>query len=268
MVCVDIDGTLTNDQKEISPKTKIEIQRVMVNYEVEFVLVSARTPVALHLVSDQLELTHPILIGINGGLVVQVDSNSGRHDVLFSKTISSQDCRKMIDYAEENGIYLAAFCFDEWFTDHADYWADREAKNNGIPYKIMSWSEMKENTISPHKLMIRSDDIKKLDAMYEFLKLANLESVFIHRMSGTLIEPTPSNVNKETAIRLVCEKMNIDSSQVLAFGDGHNDIHMLEFAGVGVAMGNAPDSVKEKADEITASNNEDGIALVLEKYFV
>lgn len=268
MICVDIDGTLTNSEKKISHKTKSEIDRVVDDYGVEFVLVSARTPTALHLLSDELGLSHPVLIGINGALVVQVNSDTGHQDVLFSKTISKEDCRVMIDYAQEHNIYLAIFCENDWYTDHQDYWADREATNNGVPYKIMSWGDMRKNNVEPYKLMIRSHDVGEIARMMEYLESKNLTSTTIHLMSkGTLIEPTPSGVDKETAIRFVCEKKNINIDEVLAFGDGRNDLPMLECAGCGVAMGNAPDDVKAKSNEVTLSNDEDGIAVTLTKYF-
>ena len=73
-------------------------------------------------------------------------------------------------------------------------------------------------------------------------------------------------INKGNALAGSLPKIGIDASEVIAFGDAQNDISMLEWAGIGVAMGNATDAAKAAADEVTASNNEDGIALALDKF--
>ncbi|MNI95067.1 putative phosphatase [compost metagenome] len=74
--------------------------------------------------------------------------------------------------------------------------------------------------------------------------------------------------SKTSAIEFLCNKLNIEKEEVIAIGDNYNDMDMLQYAGVGIAMGNAPDIVKKKADDITSTNDEDGVAKALEKYFL
>ena len=78
----------------------------------------------------------------------------------------------------------------------------------------------------------------------------------------------PNNASKTSAIEFMCRKFDIQKSEVLAIGDNYNDINMIEFAGLGVAMGNAPEEVKQCADGITLSNDEDGVAESIKKYIL
>jgi hydroxymethylpyrimidine pyrophosphatase-like HAD family hydrolase len=80
-------------------------------------------------------------------------------------------------------------------------------------------------------------------------------------------EGTIKGVSKLSALEHACDKLGIDRREVMAFGDAQNDMSMLAFAGYGVAMGNACDELKAMADEITATNNEDGIAVTLARHF-
>ena len=78
----------------------------------------------------------------------------------------------------------------------------------------------------------------------------------------------PNNASKTVAIELLSKKFNIQNSEIIAIGDNYNDINMIEFAGLGISMGNAPSQVKQCADEITLSNDEDGVAVSIIKYIL
>ena len=82
------------------------------------------------------------------------------------------------------------------------------------------------------------------------------------------IEFVKKGITKSKALDFICQKCNIHKSEVIAIGDADNDLEMINFAGLGVAMGNATNSLKEKADYITSSNNDDGVAKVIEKYIL
>ena len=84
---------------------------------------------------------------------------------------------------------------------------------------------------------------------------------------GGLVEVSAPGVSKRSALEWIAEDIGVDASEVVAFGDMPNDVEMLRWAGLGVAMGNAEDGVKSVADEVTADNNSDGVAQVLERWF-
>ena len=78
----------------------------------------------------------------------------------------------------------------------------------------------------------------------------------------------PANASKTSAINVLQKKFNVKQSEIIAMGDYYNDIDMLEYAGLGIAMGNAPEEVKKHGNDVTLTNDEDGVAVALEKYVV
>ena len=111
----------------------------------------------------------------------------------------------------------------------------------------------------------RSLIIKALDTK---IKSYNSNNLNIYPSKPTYLEIMPSNASKTSAIEVLCKKFNIQRSEIIAMGDNYNDIDMIEFAGLGIAMGNAPDEVKQYADDITLSNDEDGVAEAIKKYIL
>jgi len=133
----------------------------------------------------------------------------------------------------------------EQFTENTITWTNNFSGING-PVKILFIPESKENV----------SDVKQNT---EHLNIDIIDSGF------NFVEIVPRGVNKGTALKLVSDMLKIEQKDIIAFGDNENDIEMLQFAGTGVAMSNAPDHVKAKADIITDTNDNDGVYKILEK---
>ncbi|EFX92893.1 HAD superfamily hydrolase [Actinobacillus ureae] len=111
--------------------------------------------------------------------------------------------------------------------------------------------------------MGEADEILRLETLLKSL----FPQLSIHRSKAEYLEIMNSKATKSKAIRFMQQKLGITSEHIVAFGDNFNDLDMLQYVGFGVAMANAPDEIKAAASYVTASNNEDGIALVLNKLF-
>ena len=150
-------------------------------------------------------------------------------------------------------------------TDANRHKVQDESRNNNLKVRIVeniaeavTFSPVKILTAAPNEILVPH--------------LADIRRGFEDRLSFVQSAPwfyegTALGVSKAGSLGKACERLGISPEEVMAFGDAQNDMSMLDFAGYGVAMGNACDELKEMADEITATNNEDGIALTLSRHF-
>jgi hypothetical protein len=139
-----------------------------------------------------------------------------------------------------------------------------------VRIKVLPFSEMSRDwsarSIGPNKMMVMSDpDI--IDATEAHLKSVFGNSLNIYTSKPTYLEVMDPRGSKSNALRFLIERMKIDRTEVIAMGDNFNDREMIQFAGLGVAMGNAPDEIKQAADYVTDTNNNDGVRKALERLF-
>ena len=256
MICLDIDGTLLTSDHTISKNTKEIIKVVSKEKQIPVVLVSARMPKGIFFLQDELNIQEPIIC-YSGALVLDKDY------ALMNITIPLSEVKQVYNCAKTVGAHISLYKDNEWYIDEMDQWAKQESDITNIPPSIVSFNELlnvwdKENS-GPNKILCMSetDNIKILQT--------KLQSNFSNKLNiypskPTYLEIMPNNVSKTSAIELLCRKYNITNSEVIAIGDNYNDINMIEYAGLGIAMGNAPDQVKQYANYVTLSNDEDGVA--------
>ena len=127
--------------------------------------------------------------------------------------------------------------------------------------------EWEEDGTGPNKLLIAGDP-KTVCRIEEEMRKMGLPEVDMARSSEYYLEIFPKGVTKGEALAAVCEKLNIKLEETIAFGDQELDVPMIQKAGVGIAMGNAHENIQKIADYVTASNEENGVALALEKFLL
>lgn len=267
LLCLDIDGTLVNDEKDLPIVTKSEIIRVLSVYNLTLILVSARMPSSIDLVAQELNIGNHI-IAFNGALVL--DAPSENRDIIFNSFLNPLSSLAILDFALKCDVNIGLFRFNEWIVNKFDNWTSSEIKGTKVQPIIADvvpkLNEWRQEFVGPHKILFRENS-KKLNIIEQFVKENFCDSITSHRVRETVLEVTPSNTSKEYGIELISKKLKVLPSEIIAIGDNHNDIGMLKYAGLGIAMGNAPTLVKDVANEVTFSNNEDGIAISLKKYF-
>lgn len=262
LLVLDVDGTLLNDQKEISKGTKAALLKVQ-QMGLRIVLASGRPTHGVLPLAQELELDHygGYVMSYNGGQIFNAQSG----ERLFEKRIDAQWISYLERKAVKNGFPIFTYQKDRIITNTPDNaHVQEEARLNHM--EVVGVSNFSEAIdFKPCKVMLVSDDANAL---------AGLEAHWRKRLSGSLdvfpsetyyLEVVPEGINKGNTLAFLLDRLNITKEQVIALGDGVCDIPMLQLAGMGIAMGNAMDVVKSCADNITLSNEEDGVAAALEK---
>ncbi|BDR57195.1 Cof-type HAD-IIB family hydrolase [Xylocopilactobacillus apis] len=260
-IALDMDNTLLNSKKEISRRNKSVLKKLH-NSGIKIILCSGRPYNSLRPYLENLDLFQPndICICFNGGLVESSDAKQK----IDSHTISKDDLIPVIKLAEsehftldlvaENKVYSLAEFGKSHYEDYMGKFMPFENTTfDKIPIDVVFFKAMVIGSVSENT---------KLRTQIEKLNLFHTT-----RSHPTFLEILPLKVNKAVGLKTALNYLNIDRKDLIAFGDEANDQEMIEFAGTGVAMGNAVPELKEIADEITVSNDLDGVAVFLEKVF-
>ncbi len=264
----DIDSTLLNKERQMTPAVKEQIKRIS-NMNIPVVLVSSRMPKAMKHLQDEAGISAP-LICCNGSLIVENYDEKGNIKIILSETIPADVVKSVYRGAKEAGVHIGLYRNDEWYVEALDYWANREILNTRTKPEIIVMDDIFSSGLGAkadmHKIMCMGNK-QNIDQLVDYINKNNPGVLNLYRSKDTYLEITANRVSKGSAIKFLHEKMDIDVSETIAVGDNYNDVEMIKYAGLGIAMGNAKEEVKAVADEITLSNNEDGIAEVIKKYF-
>ena len=261
LIAMDLDGTLNNDQKVITEKTKAALMAAQ-KEGIRLALASARPSPGLFKERDILRLQDHkgILMSYNGGRIV--DTETGK--VLFETSMDLEETRQVLRKLEslpvtpilDDGVQF-------YVADKNGYKVDYECKNNNmVCSEVGNLAEFLN--FAPIKILM-SVQPEELPQVQKEIAAFLPESLTVVQTAAFYLEVIPKVINKGQGIRDICKVLGLSTEEVISFGDAANDIPMLREAGMGVAMGNAADPVKAAANMVTLSNNEDGIAAALEK---
>ena len=261
LIAMDLDGTLNNDQKVITEKTKAALMAAQ-RKGIRLALASARPSPGLFKERDILRLQDHkgILMSYNGGRIV--DAETGK--VLFETSMDLEETKQVLRKLEDLPVTpILDDGVQFYVTDKNGYKVDYECKNNNmVCSEVGNLADFL--TFAPIKILmsVQPEELAEVQKQIaDFLP----ESLTVVQTAAFYLEVIPRIINKGQGIRDICKVLGIEPTEVVSFGDAANDIPMLEAAGMGVAMGNAQQAVKQAADMVTLSNNEDGIAAALEK---
>lgn len=263
-ICSDIDGTLLDKNRQLSPITIAEVSRI--KNAIPFILISSRMPKSMRLLQKQLGVIEQPIIAYNGSLILK-DEN-----VLISIEIPHSLLLTIQSYCQKTNVHLSIYHNDDWFVPEMDYWAKREERNTNIKPKVLSFVEtstlLKLEEKGCHKIMCMGDE-SEIDILYEKLIHFHSNEINAYRSKPTYIEITDIQQDKASALKILINKLypELTMKNFVAFGDNYNDVSLLDGVGLGVAVKNAKEEVFNIADEITESNIDDGVALSIRKHF-
>lgn len=261
LIAMDLDGTLNNDQKVITEKTKEALMAAQ-KAGIRLALASARPSPGLFKERDVLRLQdyQGILMSYNGGRIV--DAQTGK--VLFETSMDLAETRQVLRRLEELPVTpILDDGVQFYVSDKNGYKVDYECKNNNmVCTEVENLADFL--TFAPIKILM-SVQPEQLPEIQRTIADMLPETLTVVQTAAFYLEVIPKVINKGQGIRDICKVLGITPAEVISFGDAANDIPMLREAGMGVAMGNASEAVKAAADMVTLSNNEDGIAAALEK---
>ncbi|SMR99108.1 Sugar phosphatase YidA [Vibrio mangrovi] len=257
-----MDGTLLNSQKQISARTLAAIQAAK-DKGIRIVLSSGRPIEGLRSYLEQLGLNgeHDYVVHYNGSFVENVMTG----EIIRQQVISTADARIIERTARELNVNTHAFSQTlGLITPQSTEYTRLEARLNGIEVHEINFDTLSDDHPMIKAMMV--DEPEKLSQAYEKLPSYLAEQFTIVRSAPFFLEFLNPQSNKGLGIQAVAERLGIPAESVMCIGDAENDHHMLEYAGLGVAMGNAMPQTKAIADYITAGNDEDGVAEAIEKF--
>lgn len=259
LISLDCDGTLLNSKKEITEKT-INAIRQAERMGIKIVLASARPFYRLKPYLSQLGLltSDQYTIAFNGGLVL----NNTEDDIIFSKAFSKDQVLELVKIGEEFNTQIFIYTRNEIISNIND--EKYKKKNPDVNFIVANLEDIEFTNDEVFKLVYVNTPEETLKLRTELPRDLH-ERYEISSSVPQFVEFVEKGISKSHALKLIGERAGILSSEVIAFGDQDNDLQMFEFAGYSVAMGNSCDEIKYKADFVTVSNDEDGVAHAIEK---
>jgi Cof subfamily protein (haloacid dehalogenase superfamily) len=258
IIAIDIDDTLLNDEHEVSPGTRAAIAEAAAQGTL-VTLATGRMYASARKLAKQIELNVP-LITYQGALVKNL-----MDDKVWYERFVPQGAALLIDeYARANGLHLQLYWDDRLFAREINDKVNSYSKLSKIPYEVEPDFAKLLNQPLPKMLLI--DEPAKLDEIAPELREMVGADVHMTKSKPNFLEFMHAQGTKGCALQHLAAALDCDMAEVIAIGDSWNDREMLEVAGLGVAMGNSVPQLKEIADYVTLSNNEDGIKHVIDKF--
>lgn len=264
VLVLDLDGTLTNSKKEISERNKAALMAAQ-KKGIIIILASGRPTYGIVPLAEELELAKydGYILSFNGGTII----NWKTKEVIHEAKIAGEIVPHLYSDATRNGVTIISYANEHIITENKDdKYVAIEAHLNKMKVKqVESFTE----TIShdtPKCLIVGDEHILKI--LEKEMQNKYGHSMSIYRSEPFFLELMPQNIDKAQSLKKLLYHLEIDSEQMIACGDGFNDLSMIEFAGLGVAMQNAQQKVKDASNYITLSNDEDGVAHVVDKFIL
>lgn len=263
LIAMDMDGTLLNEQKIISEKTKAAIMKAK-QKGVKIVLASGRPLEGIERYLEELYLKsgEDYVLSFNGCLV----QNTVTKEIIMKKTLKGKDLHYLYEISKNIGVNIHAFSKEGCITPNMTKYSEVEGEINGIAVQIVDYATINENEDITKIMMVDEPDI--LEKAIKELPKVVYDKYTVVRSAPYFLEFLNKEGNKGAGIKALAEHLGIKEQEVICIGDAGNDLHMIEYAGLGVAMGNAFEEVKEIANYITKTNEEDGIVEVIEKFIL
>ena len=261
-IALDLDGTLTNHDKVITPKTREALLEAESKGAI-IILASGRPTYGIVPVAECLELNKRggYILSYNGGNIV----NAKTGEKLFSQILPNAVLPILYRYAREHNHALLGYAGNEIITEMPnDEYVREESRINKMNIRQV---ENLLDALEPHptKLLMTGDPKDMIQAEDDLVEILG-EKMDIFRSAPFFLELVPKGIDKAQSLLRLLGKINLTPADMIAFGDGYNDLSMLKLAGVGVAMANAAPEVRAEADYVTLSNEEDGVASALEHF--
>jgi len=264
MIVLDLDGTLTNNKKEITPRTKEALMKAQAK-GVKIVLASGRPTYGIMPLAEELELKKNggFILAFNGGKII--DCSDCR--TIFEQKLDETLVPLLYHVAKEAGMQILTYQGEGIAaTDKNDKYVQEEARINKMP--VEEYDDFLQQVVYPVNKCLIVGDPAPLHQLEIKLKKELEGRMDVYRSADYFLECVPLGIDKARSLDRLITTLGITKEEVIACGDGYNDLSMINFSGLGVAMSNAADDIKAQADYVTLSNEEDGIAHVVDKFIL
>ncbi|MBU3188488.1 Cof-type HAD-IIB family hydrolase [Clostridium bowmanii] len=291
LLAIDMDGTLLNDNKKISKENILAIKKAT-QLGIKIVIASGRTIQGIEKYLKELDLVNDdeYCVVCSGALVM----NNTNEKVIQSNPLSYDEFKYVFNLVKKLHITLNMYSDERILINSSSYYSKFDAIANNIPLEIRDFNYLDKDTLITKIMLINEDlsiveemqslfpsiivDENKLEAKEGFnrelfkdmskLPKEFLENFTVSKVTPFNVEVMKKNISKRTGLEKIARELKIKPHEIICIGDSGNDKEMIQYAGLGVAMGNAFPEIKEIADYITCSNEDNGVAHVIEKFIL
>jgi len=260
LVVIDIDGTLLDNDRRLHPETMRVIEEVQ-KQGITVTLASGRTFISTARIAKLLKIEAPI-IAHGGAYIARVTDD----EPLYEAPVDMNEARELVALLEASGYYVKVYIRDELYVQVLTEETLEFCNQHGIYYRVVGSGNLSKLDKDPLKIVV-IDTPQGIHHVHKLLEPWKTK-FNICRDTDSGVEIVKRNVNKGTAMEKVCALLKVEKNQVMAFGNEGNDLDLIKNAGIGVAMGNSYAELKKYATIVTRSNEDLGVAYVLEKYLL
>lgn len=259
LIAMDLDDTLLTDDLTVTEATRQAMTEAIAR-GAHLTIATGRMFDSAQKIARQIGLNVPI-ITYQGSLI----KNLLDEEILYERSVPVDAAKQIYDYCLQHGLHLQSYISDKLYIPEENDKIRAYAKQSNIPYTIESDFSRIINNDKQTKLLI-IDEPARLDALFPELHELLGSQVHMTKSKPNYLEFTHPEGTKGQALRFLADHYGIPMEETIAMGDAMNDHSMVLAAGLGVAMANAVPALKEIADYITLSNNDDGVKHVLDKF--
>lgn len=259
MVATDIDGTILKLNAVFNPAV-IECIHKLDKSGIKVVLITGRMHKSAKKIADELGLQTPI-VSYQGAMV---KDNSPQANVLYERYIPVETAKKIFAWANERNLHINLYLNDDVYVESDDEAIKKYADHQHIPYNVTPFDKLNLDKINKI-LLIDYNDAEKITRVTKELQ-ADFPDLFIVKSTNFFCEICHKEATKGDGLRCVQKYFNISKEETLTIGDHNNDIDLLNAGGTKVAMGNATEELKEVADYVTDTIDNDGFVKAIEKF--
>ena len=260
LIVLDLDGTLTNSKKEITPRNRETLIR-MQEQGIRLVLASGRPTYGIVPLANELRMNEfgGFILSYNGGEIINWETQ----EMVYENVLPNEVVPVLYECARTHQLSILTYDGAEIITENSqDPYVLKEAFLNKMAVRETN-DFLTDITLPVAKCLIVGDSDKLIPLEAELcLRLQGRINVF--RSEPYFLELVPQGIDKALSLAVLLKEIGVAREEVIAIGDGYNDLSMIKFAGLGIAMGNGVSALKEAADFVTADISEDGLKRALE----
>lgn len=264
IIVLDLDGTLTNRNKEITPRTRQVLMEAQERGKI-VMLASGRPTYGVMPLARELCLEQygGYILSFNGGIIM----NCKTGETVFSRQLPIGANSTIADLAAEHGVSILTYEGKKIIASNQDCpYTQLESRINHL--KICQVENFKDYVTFAVPKFLMTDDGDYLALVEPKVKAVLGKNFSVYRSEPFFLEILPKGIDKAKSLERLLHTLGLSKNEMIACGDGYNDLTMIQYAGLGVAMGNGVLPVRKAADYITLSNEEDGVAHVVEKFML
>ncbi len=260
IIFTDLDDTLLNSEKKISQLDKKAIMKAQ-EAGIKFVLASGRPTFAMYDLARELELAKygSFILSFNGSIIT--DCKTGKN--IFEESLTREDLHLMYDFAKENNCHILTYIDDEIISETESEYIDVEVNLTKMPHRLVKNFKDSVNKSAVKCMLLEEPSyLKKVEKKLKE-KYGDKYSIAISK--PFFLEVTKLGVDKGVALEKLVETLGIKIEESIAVGDSYNDLPMLKSAGLPACVANANEDIKKVCSFISKSNDEGGMAYLIEK---